>query len=290
MRIRVGSRGSALAVKQTELVMEALRRADAGLELELVTYTTTGDRIQSVSLEKVGGKGLFVRELDKALLGGEVELTAHSLKDLPMELPPELPIAAFLPREEPLDALVLRKGLTTLPARPVFGCAARRRGIQLAELYPGSEVRLVRGNVPTRLARLDAGEYDALVLAVAGLRRLGLEGRISRRFTPQELLPAAGQGIIAVQCRRGEAYPFLRKINDPAAETAALAERAFVRRMGGGCSDPTAAYAALEGDRLTLTGLYVFSGMARRMTLTGWAGEAERLGVTLAQRMLEEYQ
>lgn len=201
--IRVGSRESRLAVVQSELVMDAIRAAHPEVELELVTMKTTGDKILDRTLDKVGGKGLFVKELDAALLDGRVDLTIHSCKDLPMEEDPRIPLAGFSRREDPRDALVLPQGAEELdPSRPI-GCASARRAVQLRALFPGVAVAPVRGNVLTRLRKLDEGQFSALVLAAAGLKRLGLEARITRYFTVEELLPAAGQGILALQTRAG---------------------------------------------------------------------------------------
>lgn len=289
MKITVGSRESRLAVIQSELVMEAIRRSHPEIALELVTMKTTGDRILDRTLDKIGGKGLFVRELDAALRDGRADLTVHSCKDLPMDLPPDLPIAAFSRREDPCDALVLPAGAASLdPGRPI-GCASARRRVQLQGLFPGAEIRPIRGNVLTRLHKLDAGEYGALVLAVSGLKRLGLEARISRRFSPQELLPAAGQGILAVQCREGMDTSFLGCVRDREAALCALAERAFVRELGGGCSSPVAAYAAVSGESITITGLYV-DGEERtsRGTVQGPAGQGEELARELARKLKED--
>ena len=203
MKIRVGSRESKLAVAQSLLVMEAIRQAHPEVDLELITMKTTGDRILDRTLDQVGGKGLFVKELDRALLDGRVDITVHSMKDLPMELDPRLPLAAVSRREDPRDVLVLPAGAAEWDRKKPIGCASARRKLQLQRLYPGCQVLPVRGNVLTRLEKLDRGEYGALVLASAGLRRLGLEHRISRYFSTDELLPAAGQGVLAVQCRAG---------------------------------------------------------------------------------------
>lgn len=173
LKIRIGSRDSRLAVIQSELVMEAVRAGNPGVELELVTMKTTGDKILDRTLDKIGGKGLFVRELDAALREGRVDLTVHSCKDLPMEVPEDLPLAAFPRREDPRDALVLRRGAEKMEG-PI-GCSSLRRKLQLQALFPGVEVLPVRGNVQTRLQKLDSGQFGALVLAAAGLRRLGLE-------------------------------------------------------------------------------------------------------------------
>ena len=181
--------------------MEAIR--GAGWNAELVTMKTTGDQILNRTLEQIGGKGLFVKELDQALRDGRVDFTVHSLKDLPLDVPEDLPLAAFSQRADPRDVLVLPAGAAALdPAKPI-GCSSRRRQLQLRALYPGMEFAPVRGNVLTRLRKLDEGAYSALVLAAAGLQRLGLLDRISRYFSVEEMLPAAGQGILAVQTRRG---------------------------------------------------------------------------------------
>ena len=205
--IRVGSRESRLAVVQSELVMDAIRAAHPEVGLELVTMKTTGDKILDRTLDKVGGKGLFVKELDAALLDGRVDLTVHSCKDLPMEEDPRIPLAGFSRREDPRDVLVLPQGAEELdPSRPI-GCASARRAVQLRALFPGVAVAPVRGNVLTRLRKLDEGQFSALVLAAAGLKRLGLEERITRYFTVEELLPAAGQGILALRPGRGRSCP-----------------------------------------------------------------------------------
>lgn len=283
--LRIGSRESRLAVIQSELVMERIRALCPELRLELVTMKTTGDKILDRTLDKVGGKGLFVKELDAALLDGRVDLTVHSLKDLPMEVQPGLPVVAFPPREDPRDAMVLPEGESIWDRTKPVGCASLRRKLQLEQLYPGVEVRPVRGNVLTRLDKLDRGEYGALVLAAAGLKRLGLEHRIVRYFEPEELLPAAGQGILAVQVRADADYPFLLGLDDPDARACALAERAFVAALEGGCSSPVAAHAVTEGEALMLTGM---DEEGNRDTLTGPRTQAEELGRTLARRMRGE--
>ncbi|MDD7651777.1 MAG: hydroxymethylbilane synthase, partial [Firmicutes bacterium] len=202
MKLRVGSRDSRLAVIQAELVMGAIREKHPELSLELVTMKTTGDRILDRTLDQIGGKGLFVRELDLALAEGRVDLTVHSCKDLPMEENPDLPLMAFSRREDPRDVLVLPAGVRELDFSRPIGCSSRRRTVQLQALWPQAQVAPVRGNVQTRLRKLDEGQFSALILAGAGLRRLGLTERISRYFTVEEMLPAAGQGILAVQTRR----------------------------------------------------------------------------------------
>lgn len=289
MKIRIGSRESRLAVIQSRIVMDAIAAALPEAELELVTMKTTGDKILNKTLDQIGGKGLFVRELDQALRENRVDFTVHSLKDMPMEVPEDLPLAAFSRRADPRDVLVLPEGAAELdPSKPI-GCSSRRRQLQLGALFPGVEICPVRGNVQTRLNKLQSGEFSALVLAAAGLKRLGLEGRISRYFSTEEILPAAGQGILAVQTRRGMDCRCLAAVLDEDAACCALAERAFVRALNGGCSSPVAAYAVTEGSSMTLTGLYVSPDetVARKGSLTGSRAEAEDLGRRLAQALKE---
>lgn len=289
-KLVVGSRESRLAVIQSELAIQAIRACQPGMEVELLTMKTTGDKILDRTLDQVGGKGLFVKELDAALLEGRVDLTVHSSKDLPMETDPRLPLVAFSRRADPRDALVLPAGVTELdPAKPI-GCSSLRRQLQLKALFPGMRTAPVRGNVLTRLEKLDRGEYAALVLAAAGLERLGLAGRVSRYFSVEEMLPAAGQGILAVQARADFDPACLREFHDPDSRDCLLAERAFVRALDGGCSSPVAAYATVDGEALTLTGLYVDSnGEACRQTISGPREQGERLGAALAQDLRREH-
>ena len=282
MNIRVGSRESRLAVIQAELLMAAVRTAHPEIGLELVTMKTTGDKILDRTLDQVGGKGLFVKELDAALRDARVDVTVHSCKDLPMEENPTLPLVAFSRREDPRDALVLPEGVKELDFSKPIGCASLRRKMQLEKLYPGARIAPVRGNVQTRLRKLDEGQYAALVLAGAGLKRLGLEGRIARYFSAKEILPAAGQGILAAQMRAGEDASFLDAFSDREGTACALAERAFVRELEGGCSSPVAAFATVSGDTMTLTGMNVFGA---KDTITGAVGEAVQLGIALARRL-----
>lgn len=289
-KVRVGSRDSLLAVRQAELVMEAVRKASPETELTLVTMKTTGDRILNQSLDKIGGKGLFVKELDLALMEGRSDLSVHSLKDMPMEIPEELPILACSPREDNRDVLVLREGLSELPAHPVIGTGSARRKIQAARIYPDAEFKGIRGNIHTRLRKLDSGEYDALILAAAGMIRMGLQDRISRYFSVEEIIPPAGQGIMAVQGRKDDSYPFLIKINSPKSQAMAEAERSFVKTLDGGCSSPIAACALIEGDRLKLRGLY-FEEKSGRWVVGSLEGSVQgpaELGRSLALRLKSE--
>ena len=290
MKIRIGSRDSRLAVIQSEMVIDSIRAYDPTAEVELVTMKTTGDLILDRPLSQIGGKGLFVKELDKALLEGRVDFTVHSSKDLPMDIPQELPLVAFSHRADPRDALVLPQGVDTLdPTRPI-GCASLRRTLQLRKLFPHHQVAPVRGNVQTRLAKLDRGEYSALVLACAGLDRLGLEGRISRRFPVEEMLPAAGQGILAVQSRADVDTSCLSLFHDPVAAVCLTAERAFVGALEGGCSSPVAAHATVDGDTVTLTGFYVDrEGESYIESGCAACADAREMGAELARRMRRDH-
>lgn len=289
MKLRIGSRESRLAVIQSRMVMEAIAKAEPAAELELVTMKTTGDKILDKTLDKIGGKGLFVRELDQALREGKVDFTVHSLKDMPMEVPEDLPLAAFSSREDPRDVLVLPEGVAELdPTKPI-GCSSRRRQLQLKKLFPHVDIQPVRGNVQTRLAKLNAGQFSALVLAAAGLKRLGLTNRISRYFESEEILPAAGQGILVVQTRKGMNTDCLRLVHDEKTACCAKAERAFVRELNGGCSSPVAAHATVDGETLILTGFYVSPDetIQRKGSIRGGVPDVETLGRTLA-RLLKE--
>lgn len=290
--VKVGSRESLLAVRQTELVLAEMRKADPKIETRLITMKTTGDRILNQALDKIGGKGLFVKELDKALMEGTIDLSVHSLKDMPMELPEELPILACPPAEDRRDVLILRAGLTALPDNPVIGTGSRRRQLQAALLYPEAEFRGVRGNIHTRLKKLDDGEYDALILAAAGILRMGLGERISRFFSVEEMIPAAGQGILAVQGRREDCWPFLESVHSRETYLTALAERSFVRTLNGGCSSPVAACADIKNGRLLLRGLYFDeeTGRMEAKIAEGEPEQAEEIGRRLAVRLRDGQQ
>ena len=289
-RIVVGSRESKLAVVQSMSLVDHLRTAWPELEVQLSTMKTTGDRILDRTLDKVGGKGLFVKELDAALLDGRIDLAVHCVKDMPMQLAEGTAVLCCSRREDPRDALVLPAGRTALDPHGVIGTSSLRRALQLKALYPDCEIRPVRGNVFTRLQKLDDGQFDALVLAMAGLKRLGLEARASRIFEPDELIPAAGQGILAVQGRAGEECPWLEGFADAGAALCAECERAFVRELDGGCTSPVCAYARLSGDRLSVRAMYwdPDTGLTRIGTDEGPADGAATIGARLARRLREE--
>ncbi len=289
--IRVGSRESRLAVIQSQMAIDAIHRYDPSIPVELVTMKTTGDIILDRTLDKIGGKGLFVKELDAALLDGRVDITVHSSKDLPMEIDPRLPLAAFSRRADPRDVLVLPEGVSEIDFSKPIGCSSLRRQLQLKKLFPQASLAPIRGNVLTRLQKLDRGEYSALVLAGAGLIRLGLENRISRYFSTEEILPAAGQAILAVQTRQDMETPWLSLFEDADARDCLTAERAYVRTLDGGCSSPVAAYATVSQDTLTLKGMYVTGDQQLYFeTVTGPRSQADALGSELALNMRRKYQ
>ena len=288
--IRFGSRDSALAVAQTRLVMDAVAAANPEYELELITMKTTGDVILDKALDQIGGKGLFVKELDRALRENRVDVTVHSLKDVPMQTPEDIPLLAFYERGDARDAMLFPSGDAAPNAALPIGCGSARRLLQLKALYPELSTKLIRGNVMTRLAKLDTGEYGALVLACAGLTRLGLTERIGRVFTVREMIPAAGQGVLVLQGRAEGDYAFLRCADHLPTRRAALAERAFVRLLDGGCSSPIAAHAQLQGEELSLTGLYYSESTGRHVfgTLAGDGADCEALGQRLAEKLKRE--
>jgi hydroxymethylbilane synthase len=289
-RLKIGSRESKLAVIQTQLIIKQIKSCHPEYDLEHVTMKTTGDKNLDQTLDKIGGKGLFVKELELGLYNGDIDLAVHSLKDMAMEIPEDLPLVAFSEREDPRDALVLPLGQNNLDPEKPIGCSSARRTIQLFALKKDIRIEPVRGNVLTRLAKLDGGQFGGLVLALAGLKRLGLPNRVSSIFSVAEMLPAAGQGILAVQGRKDDDLDFLQGINNQDAADAALAEREFVKTLNGGCTIPIAAMATLAGDELELSGLYVEerTGAKVKGRICGSRGQARKLGYDLARRLLNE--
>ncbi|GBU25548.1 porphobilinogen deaminase [Fibrobacteria bacterium R8-3-H12] len=287
--IRVGSRSGALAIAQARIVIDAVKKTNPSLGFEIVEIKTTGDKILDKPLDLVGGKGLFIKELEQALLDGSIDIAVHSFKDMPIEESDNLSIAALSKRESPFDVLVLPKDVAKLDNSKPVGSSSLRRTIQFAKLYEGFEIKPVRGNVPTRLSKLDSGEYSALLLAQAGLNRLSLQNRISRVFTIDEMLPAAGQGILAVQGRKGENYSFLDGFHSHESEIASKAERQFLKKLGGGCSSPVAVYGQIHSNELLLTGMYVDAfGNIETGKISGSTDKSEQLGETLALRLKEK--
>jgi len=288
--IVVGSRESKLAVVQANYVIDQIKLCCPNLDVRLVTMKTTGDKILDITLDKIGGKGLFVKELDYALLNGDIDIAVHSLKDMPAEIDDELPILAYSKRENPTDALVLPKGETNLDLAKPIGSSSARRKIQLEALYENVIVEPVRGNVITRLQKLDNGDFGALVLASAGLIRLGLQDRISKTFETDEMIPSAGQGILAIQGRKDENYSFVEYLNDTNSKYYATAERAFTRALGCGCTAPVAVYAEIINNEIHVKALYMDEATGKKASgsICGSVNEAEILGITLAKKLLKE--
>jgi hydroxymethylbilane synthase len=290
--LRIATRQSQLALWQAEHAAALLRRAHPGIEVVLLPMSTKGDRILDRSLAAIGGKGLFIKELEAALEDRRADMAVHSMKDVPGDLPAGLLIAAVLPRVDARDALISlsARALEDLPPGARVGTSSLRRQAQLLAARPDLAIEALRGNVDTRLKRLDAGELDAIVLACAGLIRLGLESRISARLDPKISLPAVSQGVIGIECRADDlkSRAVLEALNDAATRRAVDAERAFARRLGGSCQSPIAAYAQVVQDRLTLEGLVAEPDGSRilRDTISGSAADAEILGVELAERVL----
>ena len=294
-KIIIGSRDSKLAVMQTELVMQQIRKYNPDLELELITLKTTGDLILTQTLDKIGGKGLFVKELDQALIDGRIDIAIHSLKDLPMEVNEELPIVALPKRGDVRDALILPEGISLemIDRNELLsniGSSSNRRKLQLENLYEWVGVTPVRGNIITRLTKLDRGEYSALILAAAGLHRVGLEHRISKYFSVEEMIPAAGQGILSIQARKDLDVSFLQMVNDRVSMYCAAAERSFVRVLDGGCSSPIAAHAMVSGNEIKLVGLHYNEATKEHRidNIIGDILEAEKLGEKLANKLRGE--
>lgn len=284
MELKIGSRDSLLAVAQSKLVMDCIAKNNPEIKLELVTMKTTGDIILDKTLDKIGGKGLFVKELDHALMDKKVDITVHSCKDLPMELPENLPLLAFSDREDPRDVLILPQNKSELDFTKPIGCSSKRRALQLKEIFPQATVAPIRGNVQTRLAKLDSGEFGALVLAAAGLHRLELHSRISRYFSTDEILPAGGQGIVVVQghIQNTENTDCLKHFNNKESCICALAERSFVAYLDGGCSSPVGAYAQVIDNKIYLQGM---NANGKKGYLWGDIDKAVELGRSLGEIM-----
>jgi hydroxymethylbilane synthase len=296
--LRLGTRGSALALVQARTVAARMRER-SGADCEIVVIKTSGDRLADARLSEIGGKGLFVKEIEEALLAGTIDLAVHSSKDMPAQIPDGLEVRATLPREDPRDALVLPAPAPSLPfdeAMRRLGEAARigtssvRRVAQLTALVPRAQFVPFRGNLDTRLRKLDHGDVDGIVLAAAGLRRLEQAGRITALVPADVCVPAPGQGIVAVEIRAGDAATaaLVAPIGDADALDALHAERAVVAALGGGCQMPIGAHATLSGDRITLAGVVIApdGSRAARAAAEGARSDAAAIGRTLAERLL----
>ena len=284
----IGSRGSKLALWQAEWVKARLEEAGSPCRIQIIR--TTGDKITDVALSKVGTKGLFTKEIEEALLDGRVDLAVHSLKDMPTELPPGLVLSAIPKREDPRDAVVGGR-LDELPEGAKAGTSSLRRAAQLKLLRPDLTIESIRGNVDTRLRKLDEGQFDAIVLAAAGLKRLGREERITELLPVDKMYPAVGQGALAIETRAGggEAVEACRRLNDTGTESAVIAERAVLASLGGGCQVPIGAHAIVNGDKLLIRAIVISPdgrGVVRDEE-SGAANNAERIGREVGRRLLD---
>lgn len=295
--IRIVSRKSQLALVQTYWVQEQLQKHFPDRTFEVQTMSTQGDKILDVALAKIGDKGLFTKELELGMIQNEADLAVHSLKDLPTRLPEGLVLGCVTERENPADALVVHerhkdKQLETLPAGAVIGTSSLRRLAQLRHSFPHLVFKDIRGNLNTRLAKLDEGEYDAIILAVAGLHRLGMSDRIHQVISAEVSLHAVGQGALGIECRGDdtEVLNLLKALEHPPTAQRCYAERAFLRELEGGCQVPIGVNTTLEGDTLTLTGL-VASLDGQRVVkdqITGAAADAEKIGIELGKRLRQQ--
>ncbi|WP_313285209.1 hydroxymethylbilane synthase [Stutzerimonas kunmingensis] len=292
--IRIATRKSALALWQAEYVKARLEASHPGLKVSLVPMVSRGDKLLDAPLAKIGGKGLFVKELETALMENEADIAVHSMKDVPMEFPEGLGLYCICEREDPRDAFVSNHfdDLDALPPGSVVGTSSLRRQAQLLARRPDLKIQFLRGNVNTRLAKLDAGEYDAIILAAAGLIRLGFGERIRSSISVDESLPAGGQGAVGIECRTtdSELHALLECLNHAPTATRVVAERALNKRLNGGCQVPIACYAVLEGDQLWLRGLVGQPDGTVLLRAEGRApaADAEALGVQVAEALLDQ--
>jgi hydroxymethylbilane synthase len=290
--IRIATRKSPLALWQAEFVAQTLQLKFPGLKTELVKMTTRGDRILDAPLAKVGGKGLFVKELEQGMLQDQADIAVHSMKDVPVEFPEGLHLACILKRDDPCDAMVSNRfeTLSDLPPTAKIGTSSLRRESQIKERLPQVEILPLRGNVNTRLAKLDAGEFDAIILAAAGLNRLGMSERIQEKLSPTDCLPAIGQGAIGIECRADDEQinHLLQALNDPETVICVTAERAMNARLQGGCQVPIAGFAELQNGQLFMRGLVAKPDGSRvlRAEKTGSIEQAEVLGTAIAEDLL----
>lgn len=290
--VRIATRKSALALWQAEFVKARLQHFHPGLAVKLVPMSTQGDRILDTPLAKIGGKGLFVKELETAMLEGRADIAVHSMKDVPVEFPAGLMLSTICEREDPRDAFVSNRfaTLAELPVGAIVGTSSLRRQCQLKALRPDLQIRDLRGNVNTRLAKLDAGEFDAIILAAAGLIRLGFVARIRALLPVEQSLPANGQGAVGIECRSDDLalQALLAPLEHAPTRQAVLAERAMNRALQGGCQVPIGAFALIEGDQLWLRGLVgqLDGSQILQAEVRGLAAEGEALGTALAQQLL----
>ncbi len=292
-KVVIGTRGSKLALWQAEWIRSQLMELHSGLEVELMKIKTTGDKIQDVPLAMVGGKGLFVKEIEEAMLRGEIDLAVHSMKDVPTILPESLYISAITKREDPRDAFISNKytSLGDMPGGATLGTSSLRRSCQIKALRPDIEIISLRGNLDTRLRKLDEGEFDAIILAAAGVRRLGFDDRIAEALDPEVSLPAIAQGAVGIECRRDDeaTNALVAPLRHEESTICVEAERATLARLEGGCQVPIAAHAVLAGDTLVMDGLVgnLTGEVILRAHRKGAPADAHAIGVALAEELLD---
>lgn len=290
--LRIATRQSALAMWQAEYVKAALERIHRDVKVSLLPLTSKGDKILDVPLAKVGGKGLFVKELEQAMLNGQADIAVHSMKDVPMEFPEGLGLAVICERDDPRDAFVSNRYqmLEDLPKSAVVGTSSLRRQAQLLAIRPDLDILFLRGNVNTRLAKLDAGEYDAIILAAAGLKRLNFEERIASYLQPEQCLPAGGQGAVGIEYRvnDNETLALIEPLHHLPSAQCVLAERAMNHHLEGGCQVPIGCYATLDDNTISLTGLVADPDGSEilKAEINGSVDDAEMLGVSLAKKLI----
>lgn len=292
--LRIATRKSPLAMWQAEFVKAQLEEAHPGLEVILLPMSTKGDKILDVPLAKIGGKGLFTKELEDRMMDGDADIAVHSMKDVPMVLPEGFALGAILERHSPTDAFVSNEydSFESLPEGAVLGTSSLRRKAQLMAIRPDLDVRDLRGNVGTRLGKLDAGEYDAIVLATSGLQRLGLDERIRHEISPETCLPAVTQGTLGIEFfeKDSETLEVIQVLNHKETEIRTRAERAMNHRLEGGCQVPIGVFAELEGEQISMRGLVgsLDGTTILKADISGAASDAEKLGVQLAEKLLDQ--
>lgn len=288
--MRVGCRESRLAISQAEIVIEELKKYHPDWEFEIVIIKTKGDKFLDAALSEVGGKGLFVKEIEEALLAGTIDMAVHSMKDVPYELPEGLCISAITRREDPRDVFISKDGIKFAELKPNarIGTSSLRRAAQLKDIRPDIEIVPLRGNVSTRIRKMEEQAIDGIVPAAAGIKRLSLEEVVTEYFSPHVMVPAVGQGALAIETRiDDEINAFIECVNDSSSASAVKSERAFMRTLGGSCKIPIGAYAIVKGKTLSLIGMFEKDGRIRKGKISGNVSEAEEIGIKLAKELGE---
>lgn len=285
-KIKVGARASKLAVVQAEIVMNEIKKYDCSIELSLVKISTTGDKILDKTLNKIGGKKLFVKEIEKALLDHEIDIAVHSYKDMPYEELSDLPIVALSKREDPRDVLILPNGILTYDYKKPIGTSSLRREVQIKEIFEKVQTIPIRGNVNSRIEKLDNGEFGGIILAMAGLNRLNISNRVSRIFSPDEMIPSTSQGILAVQGRKGEDFSYLEKFHNLDSEDESKGEREVQKLLNGGCSAAFGVFAKVYGNEIKIMAMFAYeNNQMKKASISGDRGKAKELGEKLSKML-----